>query len=157
MLEKENDILSCGLGYTTEILGGKWKPYILWHLNTSPDGVCRYGELKRKIPFPVSHKMFTQQLRELEDDGIINRMEYDEKPVRVEYSLTPKGKLLLPIMLFFRDYGVMYSDHIKIATLEGTRGNWIGDTIYYQYEDEELGLGIDLRFKVGRPRNDEIK
>lgn len=76
------------------ILGGKWKPIILHMLS---EGTMRFGELKKNIP-PVSQKMLTQQLRELEADGIIKRKVYSEVPPRVEYSLTDRGITLKPIL-----------------------------------------------------------
>ena len=91
---------SCTLNFAFSAISGKWKPYILWYLHSAPGGVCRYGELKRLVPYDISHKIFTQQLQELEAYNIIKRTEYDEKPKRVEYSLTEPGKLLLPVILY---------------------------------------------------------
>ena len=79
-------------------ISGKLKPYILWYLHSTPNGVCRYGELKRLVPYDISHKIFTQQLQELESYNVIKRTEYDEKPKRVEYSLTECGKSVVPIL-----------------------------------------------------------
>ena len=93
---------SCTLNFAFSAISGKWKPYILWYLHSAPGGVCRYGELKRLVPYDISHKIFTQQLQELEAYNIIKRTEYDEKPKRVEYSLTEAGKLLLPVILYMR-------------------------------------------------------
>lgn len=95
---------SCTLNFAFSAISGKWKPYILWYLHSAPGGVCRYGELKRLVPYDISHKIFTQQLQELESYNIIKRTEYDEKPKRVEYSLTEAGKLLLPVILYMRDW-----------------------------------------------------
>lgn len=64
----------------------------------------RFGELKKNIP-PVSQKMLTQQLRELEADGIISRKVYAEVPPKVEYSLTPKGATLKPILEMLYEWG----------------------------------------------------
>lgn len=82
---------SCTLNFAFSAISGKWKPCILWYLHSAPGGVCRYGELKRLVPYDISHKIFTQQLQELEAYNIIKRTEYDEKPKRVEYSLTEAG------------------------------------------------------------------
>lgn len=71
MLERPNDLRSCSLADAFMTIGGKWKPYIVWYLNTAPNLTMRYGELKRHIPWTISHKMYAQQLHELEDDGII--------------------------------------------------------------------------------------
>ena len=82
-------------GYTLSIIGGKWKMIILYWLfevNT-----VRYNELKRLIG-SISHKMLSSQLKDLEKDGLIIRKEYPQIPPRVEYSLTPKGRSLFPLM-----------------------------------------------------------
>jgi DNA-binding HxlR family transcriptional regulator len=86
---------------TVRILGGRWKPMILWHLQKN---TLRFGELKKAIP-EASQKMLTQQLRELERDGIINREVYPQVPPKVEYSLTQYGKTALPIMKSLSAWG----------------------------------------------------
>lgn len=80
----------CGIDAAVDVVGGKWKPLILWALN---DGTRRFGELKREVA-GVSEKVLIQQLRELEADGIVHREVYGEVPPRVEYSLTELGKAL---------------------------------------------------------------
>jgi len=85
---------NCPMVGAINIIGGKWKPIILHMLS---GGTKRFGELKKNIP-PVSQKMLTQQLRELEADGIINRKVYAEVPPRVEYSLSARGETLKPIL-----------------------------------------------------------
>jgi DNA-binding HxlR family transcriptional regulator len=84
----------CPLMSAVNIIGGKWKPIILHMLS---EGTMRFGELKKNIP-PVSQKMLTQQLRELEADGIICRTVYAEVPPRTEYSLSDRGRTLKPIL-----------------------------------------------------------
>lgn len=86
--------LDCPLVGALNVIGGKWKPMILHMLSS---GTLRYGELKKNIP-PVSQKMLTQQLRELETDGIVRRTVYAEVPPRVEYALTERGVTLTPIL-----------------------------------------------------------
>src|SRR5882724_2247924 len=71
-----------------DIIGGKWKMLVLFHLGMS--GMCRFGELKRKIP-GVTQRMLTLTLREMEKDGIVNRKVYPEVPPKVEYTLTAQG------------------------------------------------------------------
>lgn len=85
----------CPLEFTLSIIGGKWKPLILWRLLNYK--ILRYGELKKSIN-SITHKMLSQQLKELELDGIVKREEYMEIPPRVEYSLTEKGLTLIPIL-----------------------------------------------------------
>ncbi len=89
-----DDPLNCPLAATLNIIGGKWKPMVLHMLSA---GTMRFGEIKRNIP-PVAQKTLTQQLRELEADGIVHREVYAEMPPRVEYSLTDKGLTLTPIL-----------------------------------------------------------
>ncbi|WP_414569027.1 winged helix-turn-helix transcriptional regulator [Nostoc sp. CCY 9925] len=92
---------------TLKILGGKWKILILWHLK---DEVKRYSQLKKLIP-EITEKMLIQQLRELENDGIINRKVYSDVPLKVEYSFTDYGKTLIPVLKALCDWG---QEHLKI-------------------------------------------
>ncbi|MEM9336384.1 MAG: helix-turn-helix domain-containing protein [Patescibacteria group bacterium] len=87
--EPENPIQT-----TLRILGGKWKPMILWHLHKS---TLRFSELQKAIP-AVSQKMLTQQLRELEQDGLVARTVYAEVPPRVEYSLHVYAQKAKPVI-----------------------------------------------------------
>jgi DNA-binding HxlR family transcriptional regulator len=75
---------------TLQVLGGKWKLLILWHLKDEPK---RYSELKRLIP-EVTEKMLIQQLRELEGDGIVSRTALTETPLKVEYAFTDYGETI---------------------------------------------------------------
>jgi DNA-binding HxlR family transcriptional regulator len=95
----------CGLDAALAVLGGKWKPLILFHL--AKDG-RRYGELRRAIG-KVSDKMLIQQLKELEADGIVDRHDYKEIPPKVEYSLTPFGQNLAGALKPLCDWG---SEHM---------------------------------------------
>ena len=81
---------TCGLEAALVVVGGKWKPLILFHLAL---GKRRFGELRRLVA-GVSEKMLIQQLRELQADGIIKRVDFKEIPPKVEYSLTPLGQSL---------------------------------------------------------------
>lgn len=87
---------------TIQAIGGRWKMLILWHLE---EGERRYNELRRLIP-GVSQKMLSQQLKELEQDGLIERKVFPETPPRVEYAMTPYGKTLRPIFDIMYDWGV---------------------------------------------------
>jgi DNA-binding HxlR family transcriptional regulator len=86
---------------TLNVLGGKWKILILWHLK---DQTRRFGELKRLMP-EITEKMLIQQLRELESDGIVARMVYAEVPPKVEYSFTDYGRSLEPVLHALCDWG----------------------------------------------------
>jgi DNA-binding HxlR family transcriptional regulator len=84
----------CPAEATIEVLGGRWKAHIIWHLLR---GTLRFGELRRGLP-GVTQKVLTQQLRELEADGVVSRKVFAEVPPRVEYSLTERGKSLKPVI-----------------------------------------------------------
>lgn len=92
----------CPMEFTLNIIGGKWKPLIIWRLLN--DGTLRYGQIKKSMN-KITHKMLSQQLKELEADGIINRVEFYEIPPRVEYSLTEKGITLTSIFKSMVDWG----------------------------------------------------
>ncbi|WP_079124802.1 winged helix-turn-helix transcriptional regulator [Streptomyces lushanensis] len=88
-------VYTCGLDAAVDVVGGKWKPLILWALH---DGPHRFGALRRHVS-GVSEKMLIQQLRELEADGVVHREVYREVPPRVEYSLTDMGQALNTALL----------------------------------------------------------
>lgn len=88
------ELPSQGVETALRIVGGKWKVLILWHLI---DKTHRYGALRRLMP-DITEKMLIQQLRELEQDGIITRTVYQSVPPRVEYSVTEYGQSLYPIL-----------------------------------------------------------
>ena len=92
---------NCPVDATLEMIGGKYKALILWHLI---DRTLRFGELRRLIP-QATPKMLTQQLRELETDGLITRTVYPVVPPKVEYALTELGGSMKPILLVMYDWG----------------------------------------------------
>ena len=99
----------CTVEATLDVIGGKWKGVVIYHLL---GGTKRFNELRRLLP-DVTQRMLTLQLRELEHDGVIHRMVYAEVPPRVEYSLTPFGASLRPIIMLMREWGAEYLDTIK--------------------------------------------
>ena len=99
------DEKSCPVTATMQVLGGKWKAILINAIYlTSP---ARFGELKRSVK-GITQSMLTQQLRELEDDGLISRKIYAEIPPRVEYTLTEFGLTLSPIMQSMAKWGEEY-------------------------------------------------
>ena len=88
--------------YALSVLGGKWKWLIVYTLSES--GTLRYGEIKRILPV-ITHKMLSQQLKDLEKANLIRRVEYHQIPPKVEYSLTDKGETLLPILDLLCEWG----------------------------------------------------
>ncbi len=91
----------CGLDAAMDVVSGKWKALILWEL---AQGTKRFGELKRGLP-GVSEKMLTQHLREMEEDGLVQRTVFDEVPPRVEYALTDDGLALHAALGPLGDWG----------------------------------------------------
>ena len=92
----------CPVAYTLAVLEGKWKWMSIYIL--SEDGILRYGELKKRLP-GITHKMLSQHLKELEAEGLINRQSYHQVPPKVEYSLTEKGRSLVPILELMCQWG----------------------------------------------------
>lgn len=95
---------NCPVEATLELIGGKYKALILWHLSESK---LRFSEL-RKVITNATPKMLTQQLRELEAQALIHREVFPMIPPKVEYSLTELGKSLMPILVAMRDWGAGY-------------------------------------------------
>lgn len=94
------------LEYALSRVGGKWKLRILWRLGQSSEsGGLRYGDLKEKIP-GITDMMFSQSLKDLTAQGLIQRTQFQEIPPRVEYALTPEGSSLLPVIASLYDWAV---------------------------------------------------
>jgi DNA-binding HxlR family transcriptional regulator len=94
----------CPVGTTLDLIGGKYKSLILWHL---VDTTQRFGELRKLIP-QATPKMLTQQLRELEQDNLVVRTVYPVVPPKVEYSLTDLGRSIRPILSLMYEWGADY-------------------------------------------------
>ena len=100
MEERDN----CPVEATLEMIGGKYKALILWHLS---ENKLRFSELRKAIK-NATPKMLTQQLRELEAHKLIHREVFPVVPPKVEYSLTETGRSLMPILMAMRDWGASY-------------------------------------------------
>ncbi|TAF72669.1 MAG: transcriptional regulator [Bacteroidetes bacterium] len=96
----------CPLTAAIDKIGGRWKPIILFYLS---NGSRRFGQLGASIPM-ISKKVLSQQLKELADDGLIVRKQFNEVPLRVEYSLTDFGKSVLPILDKICEWGKQFVD-----------------------------------------------
>ena len=94
----------CPIRVSLSVIGGKWKPIILWYLR---DGPVRFTQLQRSIA-GITQMMLTKQLRELEADGIIERTMYHEIPPRVDYRLTEMGRSVFPVLGSLHDWGAGY-------------------------------------------------
>jgi len=96
------DKAKCPIESTLSLISGKWKILIMKALSRGP---VRYGELAKEIP-PVSAKVLTQQLREMEKDGLVTRTIFPEVPPRVEYSLSQMGASLAMVLIALREWGL---------------------------------------------------
>lgn len=103
--------VSCPVEQTLEILGGRWKVLVIHELLA---GTRRFSELQRAL-IGVSHRTLTQQLRELEQCGIVRREIFGEVPPKVEYSLTPLGKSMRPVLMAMHQWAVDHEAQIAAA------------------------------------------
>ena len=102
----------CAVEVTVALIGGKWKPILLFHLL---DGPQRYSQLQRLVP-KASDRMLTRSLRELETDGLVCRTIFAEVPPRVEYDLTPQGRSLVPILEAMSTWGTARTQACRVAS-----------------------------------------
>lgn len=94
--------IKCPVTGMIQLIGGKWKPIILYCLRSEKR---RFGEISARIP-SLSRKVLTEQLKELEEDGLLTRKQYNEIPPRVEYELTALGKSLTPVLNEMEKWGM---------------------------------------------------
>jgi DNA-binding HxlR family transcriptional regulator len=102
----------CTVEATLTLIGGKWKCVILWHLLR--DGTSRFSDLKRRFP-DITPRMLTNQLRELEADGLVHRQVYAQVPPKVEYCLSERGRSLTPVLEALKLWG---DDNIDLFGLD---------------------------------------
>ncbi|GJM77428.1 putative HTH-type transcriptional regulator YybR [Paenibacillus macerans] len=105
----------CPVEYTLDVIGGKWKGLLLYHLINGP---IRFNEFRRICP-TITQRMLTLQLRELEQDGIVHREVYHQVPPKVEYSLTEFGQTLVPIILKMKEWGETYKSQKPLPKSAG--------------------------------------
>jgi DNA-binding HxlR family transcriptional regulator len=117
--------ISCPVKLTADIIGGKWKPLIIFLLE---DKTHRFGELQKLIP-GMTKKMLTQHLRELERDEIIHRKVYAEVPPKVEYSLTKHGESLKPILKLMSAWGSKHRARYGSGRANGTKYKAVSATL----------------------------
>lgn len=104
-----NKEFQCAFEFTLDMISGKWKGMVLWHLR---EETLRYGELRKKLG-NITQKMLTQTLRDLEKNGLISRKVYAVVPPKVEYTISKRGQKLIPIFVDLIEWGN------EVAILEG--------------------------------------
>ena len=109
--DERTENLLCPIKYLTKVLGGRWKLPILCILETG--GTVRFGQIKKKLD-NVSNVMLSQSLRELEKDGIITRHQYNEVPPHVDYTMTKKGKNVIPALIMLSEWAQKYTQEESI-------------------------------------------
>jgi DNA-binding HxlR family transcriptional regulator len=124
----------CPFTATWSVIGGKWKGILWWRL---ANGLGRFGELQRAVP-QITRKMLAAQLRELERDGIVRRVAYDEVPPRVEYSLTEHGRSLAPVVRAICEWG---GGHLERRALAAPPG---GGRSSQPSADQPAGVAAEL-------------
>ena len=113
-MENKVENNSCPVTATITMIGGRWKPIILFHLS---DHTRRFGEIAARMPL-ISRKVLSDQLKELEAAGMISRQEFKEIPPRVEYSLTELGKSVRPLLIHMATWGqemILNARSIKVG------------------------------------------
>jgi DNA-binding HxlR family transcriptional regulator len=113
LVRMENQVIKvtsrCPIRTTIELVGGKWKLLIMFQLAEKP---TRLSDLKRQIP-DISEKMLIQELKNLTDSRLVERHNFGEVPPKVEYSLTPMGHKIMPLIVEMKDFGLMYQTEIS--------------------------------------------
>lgn len=104
---KRQEDFKCSIGFAMTVIGGKWRAIILWHI--LKDHPIRYGQLKKSIP-NISHKILSQELKNLEMDNLVERIAYATIPPKVEYVPTERGKSLKNILTELCIWGKNYMD-----------------------------------------------
>lgn len=101
---------NCGMGYTLNLIGGRWKAGILWAIVEK--GTLRFSEIRDQLS-GITERMLAKQLDELEEDELVNRIVYPEVPPRVEYELTDLGQSMRPMLQQMSDWGEMHQNKMQ--------------------------------------------
>lgn len=122
MAKYGKDFMKCPMFTAQSLIGGKWKLYLIKFLHDRPK---RFSDIHRALP-DVTQSMLTNTLRDLEKDGLIHREVYRQVPPKVEYSLTPIAKELIPVLESLVEWGIKYMEHMgtydeEAARLTGSR------------------------------------
>ncbi len=99
----------CPFMTTLRFIGKRWKPAVLWKIK---EGVVRYNQLKKVLPY-ISDKMLSNTISEMESDGIIKKIVFDEVPLRVEYVITEFGDSIIPVLQEMNKWGMKTKEEIK--------------------------------------------
>ena len=113
MAKVVKNVYVCGVELTTDILGGKWRIMILWYLRNDS---IRFGQLKRSLK-GISEKVLSEELKQLNELGLIDKKVFYQKPLKVEYSLTEYGKTFLPILYSIFEWGANYAETFDIPLI----------------------------------------
>lgn len=113
-MNREKLVDFCGMMYAVDILGGRWKLLILYKLQKK---TLRFLELKKHLP-GITDRMLTLHLRELEKNGLVNRVAYAEAPPRVEYNLTASARELIPVWLQLEKWGLAHKEVMETTIKE---------------------------------------
>jgi DNA-binding HxlR family transcriptional regulator len=141
------DHSNCPVKLTASIIGGKWKPSLLFHLDGKTRRFC---ELQRLIP-GLTKKMLTQHLRELERDGIVHRKVYAEVPPHVEYSLTRHGESLKPILKLMSAWGSRHRARYGMTTVRSKKPSARGVPIEMPAQVPQLAVHLPQLSVVAEP------
>lgn len=106
---KKDELPDCPVATTLKVIGSKWKIFIIQRLL---DGPHRFGELRDSVE-GISEKSLTEALRQMEGDGIVERIEYAEVPKRVEYRLSPLGDAMRPMIAAMAAWGREYQEQVE--------------------------------------------
>jgi DNA-binding HxlR family transcriptional regulator len=125
-------LADCPVRATIDVIEGKWKPIIV---NELKERTLRFGQLRRHVP-EATRKVLTEQLRELEDDGIIKRKTSEKRWERVEYSLTSYGRTLVPVLTLMAKWGAIHKKSKEVEPVRTATQRKFQDSLHISAEPE---------------------